>query len=107
MFSNSGKEYTYSFKPLDNICLYLEPKDKANSFYCPKDKRPYALVGFTTESESELLNPVTPNLTLEDFYLQTIEGLEKKIGEECKKEEDVYSIIKNIEGNSLNKLKRY
>lgn len=107
VFSKSGKEYTYSFKPLDNICLYLEPKDKATSFYCPDDKRPYALVGFTTEGESELLTPVTPNLTLQDFYIQTIEGLEKKIGEECKKEEDVYSIIKTIDGNSLNKLKRY
>lgn len=106
VFSKSGKEYTYSFKPLDNICLYLEPKDKATSFYCPDDKRPYALVGFTTEGESELLTPVTPNLTLKDFYIQTIEGLEKKIGEECKKEEDVYSIIKTIDGNSLNKLKR-
>lgn len=107
VFSISGNEYIYSFKPLDNICLYLEPKDKATSFYCTDDKRPYALVGFTTEGESELLTPVTPNLTLKDFYIQTIEGLEKKIGEECKKEEDVYSIIKTIDGNSLNKLKRY
>lgn len=107
VLSKSGKEYIYSFKPLDNICLYLEPKEKATSFYCPNDKRPYALVGFTSESESELLTPVTPNLTLEDFYLQTIEGLEKKIGEESKKEEDLYSIVKTIDGNSLNKLKRY
>lgn len=107
VFSKSGKEYIYSFKPLDSICLYLEPKETATSFYCPNDKRPYALIGFTTEGESELLTPVAPNLTLKDFYIQTIEGLEKKIGEECKKEEDVYSIIKTIDGNNLNKLKRY
>ena len=107
VFPKSGKEYTYSFKPLDNICLYLEAKEKAISFYCPNDKRPYALVGFTTEGESELLTPVTPNLTLEDFYLQTIEGLEKKINEECVKEADIYSIIKTIDGKNLNELKRY
>lgn len=107
VFSNSGKEYTYSFKPLDNVCLYLEPKEKAISFYCPKDKRPYALVGFTVESESELLNPVTPNWTLEDFYSKTIDGLEKKIDEECKREKDVYSVVKTIEGINLNDLKTY
>lgn len=107
VFSNSGSEYIYTFKPLDNICLYLESKELAESFYCPNDKRLYALVAFTSNDKPELIDPVTPNLTLEEFYLQTIDGLEKKIGEECVKEADIYSIIKTIEGKNLNEIKKY
>jgi hypothetical protein len=107
VFSNSGSEYIYTFKPIDNICLYLESKVLAESIYCPNDKRLYALVGYTSNDKSELIDPVTPNLTLEEFYLETVNGLEKKIGEECVKEADIYSIIKTIEGKNLNELKKY
>lgn len=107
VFSNSGSEYIYTFKPLDNICLYLESKDLAESFYCPNDKRLYALIGFTSNDQSEIIDPVTKNLTLEEFYLQTINGLEKMIDEECKKVEDIFSIVKTLEGLTLHELKKY
>src|SRR5690606_17601057 len=59
VFSNSGIEHIYTFKPIDNICLYLEPKVLAESFYCPNDKRLYSLVAYTSNDKSVLIDSVT------------------------------------------------
>jgi energy-coupling factor transporter ATP-binding protein EcfA2 len=105
--SQSGGAYIYTFKPLDDIRLYLEAKGGAQSLFCPNDKRTYALVGYTATDKSELINPVTNNMTLQEFYEATITGLEAKIGEPCTREADLFEIIKNVKGDSLNELKTY
>ncbi len=76
--SQSKKEYVYTFKPLDDIRLYLEPKDGAESFYSKNDKRTHALVGYTEDNNSLLIDHVSNNKTLQEFYDETISGLEKK-----------------------------
>ncbi|RLD60753.1 MAG: hypothetical protein DRJ01_09145 [Bacteroidetes bacterium] len=105
--SQSKKKYVYTFKPLDDIRLYLEPKGSAESLYSENDKRTYALVGYTEDNNSLLIDHVSNNQTLQEFYDETISGLEKKIEEDCKKADNIFDIIKNIEGKSLNELKRY
>ena len=105
--SQSGKEFTYTFKPLDDIRLYLETNDGAQSLFCPNDKRTYALVGYTETNNSELINHITNNQSLIEFYETTLTGLEAKIGEDCTREADIFETIKNIKGVCLNELKIY
>lgn len=105
--SQSGKEFSYKFKPLDDIRLYIEPKSETNSFYSDKDKRLYGLTEFTSEGTTRSISNVTSSLTLKEFYDETIEGLEKHIKEPCIKEADIYDVFKNEEGKSLNELKTY
>jgi ABC-type oligopeptide transport system ATPase subunit len=103
----SGKEYVYTFKPLDDIRLYLESKDGAESFYNENDKRTYALVGYTENDNSLLINHISNNQTLQEFYDETISGLEKKIKEDCNRTANILKTIKNIKGKSLIELKKY
>jgi energy-coupling factor transporter ATP-binding protein EcfA2 len=105
--SQGGKTFTYTFKVLDEIRLYKEIN--TNSFYCNDDKRTYAVIGITEDDNSKLLNPnpITGNRTLQELYEETIVGLEKKINENCIKEDDIFEVVKNVDGISLNELKRY
>ena len=105
--SKSGKQYSYTFKPLDDIRLYRESIDGAISFYCPADKRTYGFVDFTKEGVTEPFKVINKNKTLDEFYNETIIKLEENIGEPCIREADVFEAIKNIEGKSLIELKRY
>ena len=105
--SESGKQYSFTFQPLDDIRLYRETKDGAASYYCAADKRTYGFVDFTKEGTTEPFNFTTKNKTLNEFYIETINKLEQNIGEPCSREADVFAIIKNIEGETLNGLKKY
>lgn len=105
--SNSGKTYSFTFKPLDDILLYLESSSIAVSFYCNDDKRTYGFVDFTDASGTKPFNLVTNNKTLLEFYNETIDELEKNIKEPCVRETDVFEIIRTLEGKSLNELKAY
>jgi energy-coupling factor transporter ATP-binding protein EcfA2 len=105
--SQSGKQFSFNFKPLDDIRLYLEPTNDAISFYCPNDKRAYGFVEFIDESGTNSFDVVVRNKTLNEFYNETIGKLEEKIGESCTREDDVFDVIKNSEGKSLNDLKKY
>jgi len=105
--SQSGKHFVYTFKPLDDIRLYKEPLNGSTSFYCNKDKRIFALVGFTENDNSQLIVHSTKSMTLDDFYNETIDGLEKKIKEKCTKALDIYEIIKTMAEKTLNELKTY
>mgnify|MGYP003664661627 FL=1 len=105
--SNSGKSYSFNFKPLDDILLYLESNSSAVSFYCNDDKRTYGFVDFTDTSGTQPFNLVTNNKTLLEFYTETIDELEKNIKEPCVRETDIYEIIRTLEGKSLNELKTY
>ena len=105
--SKSGKEFIYTFKPLDDIRLYLESKEGAESFYNENDKRTYALVGYTENDNSLLIDHISNNQTLQEFYDETISGLEKKIKEDCNRTDNILETIKNIKGKSLIELKKY
>lgn len=105
--SQSGTQFTYTFKVLDDIRLYKEPLNGSSSFYCDNDKRIYALVGFTENDKTQLITHSTGSMTLIDFYDETFAGLEKRKNELCIKATDIYEIIKTIDGKSLNELKPY
>lgn len=102
-----GKNYSYIFKPLGYIRLYLEPVEGATSFYCDLDKRIYGFVSFNDDVGTQPYNEVIKNKTLQEFYDLTFNKLENKIAESCNRETDIFSIIKNLEGKSLNDLKMY
>jgi energy-coupling factor transporter ATP-binding protein EcfA2 len=105
--SKSGKNYSYTFKPLDDIRLYLESNNGDASFYCINDKRTYGFVDFTDENGTKLFDLVTSNKTLLEFYNETIDKLEENIKEPCNREADIFEIIKKSEGKSLTELKTY
>lgn len=109
IYSTSGVEYIYTFKPLDSICLYLEPSVGAKSFYCLNDKRTYAVVGMSNNNQTDLFRPhkICNNKTLNELYNETINGLERCIGEPCLREIDMCNVFKNIFGRSLEELKTY
>ena len=105
--SNSGKTYSFTFQPLEDILLYLEPKDGAISFYSMDDKRTYGFVDFTDENGTVPFTVINRNKTILEFYNETIDELEKNIKEPCVRETDVFEIIRTLEGKSLNELKTY
>ncbi|MEO9966952.1 MAG: ATP-binding protein [Reichenbachiella sp.] len=105
--SQSGKEYTYSFQPLDNINLYLESGSDKTSFYCDDDKRTYGIIGVSHQSKTNIKDIVTTRRSLQELYDETIDALGNRIGEACNRAPDIYDIIKSLEGKSLNELKTY
>lgn len=105
--SKVGTEHVYTFKLLDEVKLYLEPKEGASSFYSSNDKYTVALVGCTSSGKSDLLSHVAQNLTLDEFYDETISGLQKMTGEDYERSANVFSIIKTLDGKSLDELKAY
>ncbi|WP_413512472.1 AAA family ATPase [Myroides odoratus] len=109
IYSNSGEEYIYTFKTLDDICLYLEPTINAESFYCVNDRRIYAVIGMSHNGKSDIFNPqpICRNKTLNELYEETITALEARVGEQCLKEADMSIVFKNISGRSLEELKSY
>jgi hypothetical protein len=107
IFSGNQTEYVYTFKLLDNIRLYLEPREGALSFYSIGDKRTYALKGFSNNGKTNIVSSVTGSLTLDEFYDETISGLEQIIGHNCVRNPDVYSVFKTMDGRTLRDLKRF
>ena len=103
----NGVDYTYFFKPLDDIRLYKEAIDNATSFYCNTDKMSYGLIGCTNGTSSKVFKGSMNDLSLQEFYNSTLEKLESTSGESCVHSTDVYDTIKNIDGKSLNELKVY
>jgi energy-coupling factor transporter ATP-binding protein EcfA2 len=105
--STKGTEHLYTFKLLDEVKLYLQPKEGTTSFYSPNDKYTVALVGCTSSGTSDLLAHVAQNLTLDEFYDETISGLQKITGEDYERSANVFSIIKTLDGKTLDELKAY
>lgn len=107
VFSATGEEHEYTFKALDDIQLYLEPKEGAISFYSPVDKFTFCLIGYTWDGDTRLLSHVTQNLTIEEFYDETIGGLQDNIGGAFMRVQDVFSQVKTLSGQSLEDIKAY
>ncbi|KEQ31636.1 hypothetical protein N180_15290 [Pedobacter antarcticus 4BY] len=107
--SDSGEEYIYTFKALDDICLYLEARINAESFYCVTDRRTYAVIGMSHNDKSDIFQPqpICKNKTLNELYEETITALEARVGAQCLREADMSTVFKNISGRSLEELKTY
>ena len=105
--SRSGNDYNYKFKPLSEIRLNLEPGSGKTSFYCDDDKFTFALVEFTSPNGTVELDKLTNRRTFQEFYDETITGLEAHIKEVCVRSTEIYDTIKNEAGRSLIELKTY
>lgn len=91
----SGTEYSYKVKILDDILIYKKPDE---GFYLiDSDKRDYALL----ECNGNTLGHKTNSKTLTELYTDTCEGLRRCKQEEPIVEGDVYRVFCNEENLSL------
>lgn len=107
VISNSGKEYSFEFKPLDDIRLYKDILPGSKGFYLNSDVRKYGFVSYSVDGKTTPFTLVTSNVSLLQLYNDTVDKLEENIGEACKRETDIYELITTIDGKSLNELKVY
>jgi len=65
------------------------------------------LISCEENGQTKSLAHETFPLTLLDFYNETVEGLEAKIQETVIREQDIYDVFQQVDGKSLNSLKKY
>lgn len=108
--TNAGARYEYTAILRDDIRLYKR-NDGSPSFYKNSDKRNYAVTSSLrdgVETFPQGRPPFeTPLFTLEEFYMETIKGLQNITKETAITQTDMYQVFTDIDNSTLENLKKY
>ncbi len=107
-----GKEYLYEVEIADDIRLYHNGTSNSVSFFLPNDTYQYTVkkCTFFDNGNTPILstyNTKINNKTLLALYNETKNFVIRKYGVSVIEETDMYEVFTDLQGNSLNSLKKY
>jgi energy-coupling factor transporter ATP-binding protein EcfA2 len=107
-----GKEYLYEVEIADDLRLYHNGSTTSVGFFLSSDTYQYTVRRCTlVENNIETIlttnNHKMNNKTLLQAYNETKDGITSKYSVNVIEETDMYQVFKDIDGNTLNSLKRY